>query len=172
MIWTADSSGDSDLPAAKNTAATPSFRCMFASIRTSRYIQVSQYVFHVKHFVRTTVGPIVVNLPHRFFDFRDPVRPLQHLARLGPIGSTDDAIAFHKVDQVGGAAIADAQAALQQGSGSLAKLDHKPHGIVEKRIVVVSGNFSGFPAAVGCCLAIFFGSLQEFLLILRLALRL
>src|SRR5579862_8202533 len=72
---------------------------------------------------------------------------------------------------MGGAAVADAQAALDEGSGSLAEFDHKAHGIVVERIVVVGGNFSGV-IAIGRTFAIFFRSLQEFFLILRLALRL
>jgi hypothetical protein len=63
-------------------------------------------------------------------------------------------------------------AALQQGSGGLAELDHQPHGIVEERIVVVRRNFSRVVATAARRLAIFFRSLQEFLLILRLPLRL
>ena len=48
-------------------------------------------------------------LPDRGLDLVEPVRRLEDLARLRSVGRTDDAIALHHVDQVSGAAIADAQ---------------------------------------------------------------
>ncbi len=45
----------------------------------------------------------------------DPLRRFQNLARLGAVGRTDDAVALHQVDEVGGASVADAQAALDAG---------------------------------------------------------
>src|SRR5208282_6574222 len=63
------------------------------------------------------------SLAHRFFNLRDPVRTLQHFARFRSIGSADNPVAFHEVDEVCGAAIADAQAALQKGSRGFAKFD-------------------------------------------------
>src|SRR5258708_26437189 len=110
-------------------------------------------------------------LAHRLFNFRDPIRPLQHFAWLRPVGGAYNAIAFHEVDEVGGASVADAQAALQEGSGGFAELDHEANGIVVERIVVFGGNFSRIVAVRGHALAIFFRRLQEFLLILRLPLR-
>lgn len=43
-----------------------------------------------------------------------PPRSLEQLARTRTIGGPDQAVALHHVDQVGGAAVADAQAALKQ----------------------------------------------------------
>jgi hypothetical protein len=51
-------------------------------------------------------------LPHRLFDLRDPVRALQYFAGLWAIGCAYYAIAFHQVDEMRGASIAYAQAAL------------------------------------------------------------
>src|SRR6266496_2433547 len=56
---------------------------------------------------------------------RDPVRRLEDLARLGAVGAAHDAVALHQVDEVSGAAVADAKAALQQGSRGLAELQHQ-----------------------------------------------
>src|SRR5450755_652037 len=82
------------------------------------------------------------SLPHRFFNLRDPIGTLQHFAGLGAVSGAYDTVALHEVDEVGGAAIADTQAALQEGSGRLAELDYQAHGIVVEGIVVVGGNFS------------------------------
>src|SRR5580700_3546527 len=68
------------------------------------------------------------------------------------------------------AAVANAQAPLEQGSGGFAEFDYQANGIVEKRIVVVGRDFSRVVGALGGWLAIFLRRLQEFLLILRLAL--
>ena len=62
-----------------------------------------------------------------------------------------------------GAPVADAQAPLQQGSGSFAELDHQPNRIVEQRVVIIlsdltfSARFSRF--------ALFFRRLKEFLFV-------
>ena len=55
-------------------------------------------------------APLVhrAQLPHGFLDLRDPVRPLQHFARLGPIRSSHNAVPLHQVDQVSRAPITDA----------------------------------------------------------------
>ena len=65
--------------------------------------------------------------------------------------------------------VANAQTALQQGSGSLAKLHHQPHCILVKRIVI-------FPVFLtpGSCFAsftLFLRRLQELLFLFRRALR-
>jgi len=49
------------------------------------------------------------------FHFCDPVGTLQDFARLWAVGSANDAVVLHEIDEVRGAAIADAQAALEQG---------------------------------------------------------
>ena len=83
--------------------------------------------------------------------------------RLGSIGGAHDAVLLHQIDQVRGAAVADAQPPLQQGSGRLAKLNHQPHRILIQRIVFVPvlrsvaprrplpGSRSSFGASRNCC---------------------
>src|SRR5215469_1325889 len=66
------------------------------------------------------------------------------------------------------AAITDSKPALQKGSGGLSKLDNQAHRIVKQRIIVVSLCFA---LCARCCLAIFFRSLEEFLLVLGCTLR-
>src|SRR5579862_2859110 len=65
-------------------------------------------------------GFATFGLAQRLIDFAQPVLGLQDFARLGSVGRAHDAVFFHDVDQAGGAAVADAQAALQSGSGSAA----------------------------------------------------
>src|SRR5437763_11078579 len=48
-----------------------------------------------------------VGLPHCLLDFVDPVWTLEDFPRLGTIGSADNTVALHKVDQVGSSAIPD-----------------------------------------------------------------
>src|ERR1700730_426279 len=72
---------------------------------------------------------------------------------------------------MGGAAVADTQTALEKGSRGLTELDDQANRVVEKRVIVVRGNFSRF-FATSRRLAIFFWRLEKFLLILRLTLRL
>src|SRR6266404_4709405 len=74
-------------------------------------------------------------LARGLFDFRNPVGTLQYFAWLGTIGGADDAVLLHQIDEVRGAAVADAQAALQQRSGSFAELDDQLHGIAIHGIV-------------------------------------
>ena len=64
------------------------------------------------------------DLAHRLFDLRNPVGTFQHFPRLGTIRGTHDSILLHKIDQVCGAAITNAQSALQQRSGRFSKLYH------------------------------------------------
>jgi len=75
-------------------------------------------------------------LPHRFLHFGNPVRTFQHLTRFRTIRRTHDSIPLHQVDQVRRPPVSDAQPSLQQGSGSLSKLDHQPHRIVVEGIVL------------------------------------
>src|SRR5215472_6342685 len=109
-------------------------------------------------------------LPHRVFVFAQPVWPLEDLAGLGAIGCTDNSVALHQVDEVRGAAIPDAQSALQQGSGSLAVLQHDAHCILEEFVVIVFAD-SAFAQRTGT-ICVFLRSLQEVLLILCRSLRL
>ena len=71
-----------------------------------------------------------------------------------------------------GTAIADAQAALQQGSGRFAELHHQLHGIAVHGIVLGFTVGSGFSAALRACFAFAFGRIEELLLIFRQALHL
>ena len=77
------------------------------------------------------------HLPHRFFHFAQPVGTFEHFARFGAVGGADDTVSFHQVDQMGGAAIADPQPPLQQGSRGFPELDHQAYGIVVKLVVFV-----------------------------------
>lgn len=59
---------------------------------------------------------LTITLPQRLLHFRDPVRTLQHLARLRPIGRAHDSIAFHQIDEVRRAPVANPQTpSLSQG---------------------------------------------------------
>src|SRR5215469_3143219 len=81
-------------------------------------------------------------LPHCVFDFAQPVGALEDFAGLRAVGSANDAIALHEIDEVRGASVPDAQAALQQGSGCLAILQHDADGIlVELVVLVLAGAF-------------------------------
>ena len=51
-------------------------------------------------------------------------------AGFAAIRRSDDARALHAVEQAGGAAVADAQTALQRGSRRLAHLQHDAHGVI------------------------------------------
>src|SRR5690242_1043961 len=77
-------------------------------------------------------------LPHGFFYFIEPAGTLKDFAGLGAVGGANDAVFLHQINQVSGAAIADAQAPLQQGSGGFSELDDQAHGIFEERIVFVA----------------------------------
>ena len=61
-----------------------------------------------------------------------------------------------------GPAIADAQAALQQGSGSLAELQYQAHGIFEKLVML---GFFGFAAGSAFAALVIFRRFQEFFLV-------
>src|SRR5437899_3005578 len=108
-------------------------------------------------------------LPHRLFYFRNPVWPFQHLARLRPVGRSNNAIALHQIDEMSGAPVADAQPPLQQGSGSFPELHHQPNRVVEERIVV---SFPGLVGARFSRFALFFRRLKEFLFVFGCCLRL
>src|SRR5215469_6756154 len=79
---------------------------------------------------------ICQELAQRLFHFAEPVRTLQHLARLGTVGGAHDAVSFHEIDQVSGASVADAQPPLQQRSGCLAKFDDQAHGVHVKLVML------------------------------------
>ena len=57
---------------------------------------------------------VVAVLAEGGLDFADPVAALQDLAGLGAVGGAYEAVALHEVDEMGCAAVADAQAALEK----------------------------------------------------------
>ena len=84
-------------------------RCLF-----SVHVTVKDEIRSIKHFPSTFRGKdFAAALAQRFFNLIQPVRPLEYFAGLRPVGWADDPISFHQIDQVSGAAITDAQAALQ-----------------------------------------------------------
>lgn len=89
----------------------------------------------------------------------NPVGRLEDLARLGAIRRADDAVALHQVDEVGSASVANAQAALQQGSGCLAELQHQSHRVVKERIVVALARVPR--AVVFYAVAFIFGAARK-----------
>src|SRR5208282_2070642 len=112
-------------------------------------------------------GKDASGLAQRLVHFTQPFGFLKDLARPGAIGSADDAILLHHVDEPRGATVAEAQTALEEGSGSLAGFDHQAHGFVVNGVefrlflVVLSSGF--FAVAV-------LNRFQEFLVVLRLRL--
>ena len=70
------------------------------------------------------------------FDFAEPVGTLEDFAWLGAVGGADDAVALHQIDEVGGAAVADAQTPLQKRGRSLAVFQHDAHGVLIKLVVI------------------------------------
>src|SRR6476646_4047245 len=112
-------------------------------------------------------------LAQRFFNFAEPVWFLQNFARLWAVGRSHNSVVFHKVYEMCGAAIANAQAALQQGSRSFAELNHQAHGVLIKLIVLAFSIVAGsaIRSSASNALSFFFWSFKEFLLVLRLRLR-
>jgi hypothetical protein len=62
-------------------------------------------------------------LAQGLFYFVNPAGALEDFAGLGTVGWAYEAVAFHHVDEVGGAAVADAQAALEEAGAGLAELE-------------------------------------------------
>src|ERR1700680_247652 len=74
-------------------------------------------------------------LLHRLVELPHPVFLLQHFARLGAIGGTDDAVFLHDVDQPCRPAITDAQPPLQSRSRSAPHFANHAHGLLVKFVV-------------------------------------
>src|SRR5262249_37547725 len=111
--------------------------------------------------------------PHRFFDFRNPVGTLEDFAWLGAIRGADDAVLFHQIDEVCGAAVANSQAALEEGSGRLAELHNQFHCVTIHRILFAIASLARFSRAAGRPWFTLVGwDFEELLLIFGLALRL
>src|ERR1700732_90290 len=101
---------------------------------------------------------------HRFFYLRNPLGSLQDFARLGTVRRAHDAVAFHQINQVSSAAVADPQAALQQGSGRFAELYDQAYCVVVEWVFFsrpLSARRPGFTGRV-----FILRSMQEFLFVL------
>src|SRR5947209_1127703 len=88
-----------------------------------------------KRRLRATLAASQKSLAHRLFYFGNPIGTLQHFSWLRTVRRADDAVLLHQIDEVCGAAIANSQPPLQQGSGSLSEFNHEfycipVHGIV------------------------------------------
>src|SRR5258708_40153407 len=68
-------------------------------------------------------------------EFLHPIAVLEDLARLGAVRRADDTVLLHKVDEARRAAITDAQAALQCGSGCAAGIADHANRILVKIVV-------------------------------------
>src|ERR1039458_2619946 len=99
-------------------------------------------------------------------DFFVVVGGFEDFAGLGAVGGTDQAIALHHVDEVGGAAVADAQAALQQRGAGLAELEDEADCVVEEIVVFLAG----FAVAVEFLAGVVLGPFEEAMDVLGLAL--
>src|SRR5487761_1325475 len=72
---------------------------------------------------------------HGLLDFLKPAARFEDLAWAGAVGGADNSIALHQVNQVSGAAVANAHATLQQGSGSLAEFQDEANRVLKQLIV-------------------------------------
>src|SRR5271166_3498058 len=109
------------------------------------------------------------SLPHRVFDFAQPVGPFQHFARFWPIRRAHDSVALHQIDEVSCASVADAQASLKQGSGCLPIFEHDSHGVLKKLVMLIV--CSAVPIRTRVAVPVFARGLQEVLLVLGGTLR-
>src|SRR5262245_20424116 len=101
------------------------------------------------------------------FDLAQPVGTLEDLTRFGTVGGAHNAVLLHQVDQVGGAAVADAQPALQQRRGSLAELDDQPNRVLVKLVVLAVGAIFRSGRSRG---SLVLRGIEEVLCVLRLCL--
>src|ERR1035438_5164896 len=72
-------------------------------------------------------------------DFFVVVGGFEDFAGLGAVGGADQAVVLHHVDEMGGAAVADAQAALEERGAGLAELEDETDGVVEEVVVLLAG---------------------------------
>ena len=63
--------------------------------------------------------------------FVQPAGGFEEFSRFGAFGGADEAVAFHHVDEGGGAAVADAHAALEERGRGFAELEDPADGVVE-----------------------------------------
>src|ERR1035437_6262022 len=73
-------------------------------------------------------------------DLVEPAGGFKQFAGAGAVGGAYQAVAFHQVNQVGGAAVADSHPPLEARRGRLAELEDQGHGIVEESVVFVAGR--------------------------------
>src|ERR1035437_8015750 len=99
-------------------------------------------------------------------DLVEPAGGFKQFAGAGAVGGAYQAVAFHQVNQVGGAAVADSQPPLEERRGRLAELEDQAHGIVEESVVFVGVRVRAI--AAGTFVA---GRLEEALHVFGLALR-
>jgi len=120
----------------------------------------------VKRGIRTPL--LVCQLLLRFIEFFHPVAIFEDFARLGAVGRTDDAVFFHKVDQARGAAVTDAQAALQCGSGSTAGVANDSNGVLIEVVVDILAAVSiGAISPIDWFAIFVFRRFEEFFLVFR-----
>src|SRR5271167_2977431 len=147
-------------PLLRTISSTCGVRCTYA-----RRVLVWNFRYSVSTFIPAR------GLSHGFFDFRNPAWTLQHFAWFRTVGGANNSVLLHKINQVRGTPVADAQPPLQQGSGGLPELHHQSHRVVIKRITVGLALGSPFSASRGNCrVPFFFRHFQELLLIFRRAL--
>ncbi len=66
------------------------------------------------HKAAARAAPHPQRLPQAAFDFLEPVGAFEDFAGFAAVGRADDAVAVHHVEDAGGAAVAEAEAALQR----------------------------------------------------------
>ena len=66
-----------------------------------------------------------------------PAGGFEEFAGAGAVGGADKAVALHEVDQMGGAAVADAEASLEERGGGFAEFEDQADGVVEQGVVFV-----------------------------------
>ncbi len=72
-------------------------------------------------------------------DLMQPAGVFEQFAGARAVGRAYQAVALHEVDEVSGAAVADAQAALQQRRRGFAEFEDQADGVVEELVVVAFG---------------------------------
>ncbi len=82
------------------------------------------------------------------------------------VGGAYEAVALHHVDEVGGAAVADAEAALEERGAGFAELEDQADGVVEEVVVFLAG----FAVAVGVFAGFVLGAFEEAVDVLGFAL--
>src|SRR5579885_952082 len=78
------------------------------------------------------------------FHLVQPVRALEHVARLAAIRRPNDAFMLHHIQNAGCAAIAETQPPLESGGGSFAHFEHNAHRFFIKRVLLAVEGFSLF----------------------------